>query len=560
MIKLLLKKKSKLLKSKKFTDAEEMNSKIKQLMYQNIKDRKVNSVSGKWWNLVKYYTGKQQANAPVINFFCDEIKKHFTKVSTSLNYEEPIPLDTSTITPPELTLHQVYYSLLRIKKTVTGHDGIPYYLLKDNAHNLAEPFLKIYNNCIRTSVFPSIFKIAKICLKPKVGKVTSLDDLRPVAITPVLARHFERLIYDNFILRKYNSWLPPDQYGFRKNSSTQDLLIRLQHTCKAFDEVGFDNVRIISLDMSKAFDGAPHKLIIKKVSEILSMDPLIINLLTNFLTGRQQYGAKDNEGSQMRTTNSGVPQGTVLGPPCFNAAYSDQVVEAERYVPVKFAADNNQCVGGKNNSDDAQVVIRQISTWCSINNFVLNTSKSKEVQVLFSRSASVAAISGVKVEKELKIFGLHIDNSFSFKPHIEKFVKKLSTNVYLLLKLKQLGYDKSELELLYEALVKPHIFYGASAWGGTPAYLLNEVDAVQRRATRLEIIQTFTPVKKIIADCDRKLYEGMVYTPSHLLKDILPQRTCYSVKLRNRLPCSSSTQKGKYKNLFPNRLLRQLND
>ena len=156
---------------------------------------------------------------------------------------------------------------------------------------------------------------------------------------------------------------------------------------------------------------------IKKKSEIPSMDAFIINLLTNFLAGRQQYVAKDNEGSQMRTTNSGVTQGTVLGPPCFNAAYSDRVVEAERYVPVKFADDNNQCVGGKNNSDHAQAVIRQISTWCSINNFVLNTSKSKEVQVLFSRSASVADITGVKVEKELKILGLHIDNSFFQTPH-----------------------------------------------------------------------------------------------------------------------------------------------
>ena len=89
--------------------------------------------------------------------------------------------------------------------------------------------------------------------------------------------------------------------------------------------------------------------------------------------------AKVNEVSQMRTTNSGVPQGTMLGPPCFNAAYSDQAVEAERYVPVKFADDNNQCVGGINNSDDAQAVSRQIFTWCSINNFVLNTSKSKEI-------------------------------------------------------------------------------------------------------------------------------------------------------------------------------------
>ena len=80
MIKLLLKKKSKLLKSKKFTNAEEMNSKIKHLMYQNIKDRKANSVSGTWWNLVKYYTGKQQANSPVINFFAMKL------TSTSLKF------------------------------------------------------------------------------------------------------------------------------------------------------------------------------------------------------------------------------------------------------------------------------------------------------------------------------------------------------------------------------------------------------------------------------------------------------------------------------------------
>ena len=299
-------------------------------------------------------------------------------------------------------------------------------------------------------MIPSIFKISKICPLPKVGKVKSLDNLRPIAITPMLAQHFERLIYDHFILRKYNSWLPPDQYGFRRNSSTQDVLIRLQHNCKTFDEFDCDYVRLNSLDLSEAFDRAPRKLIIKEVSEIPSMDPFIVNLLTNFFTGRQQYAAKDNEVSQMRITNSGVPQGTVLGPPCFKAAYSDQVVEAERYVPVKFNDYNNQCVGGKNNSDNAQAVIRQISTWCSINNFVLNMSKSKEVQVLFSRSESVAAIPGVKVEKELKILGLHLDNSCSFKPHIKKIVKKMSTNVYLLLKLKQLGYDKSELELLYE--------------------------------------------------------------------------------------------------------------
>ena len=210
-------------------------------------------------------------------------------------------------------------------------------------------------------MIPSIFKISKTCPLPKIDKVTSLDDLRPIAITPVLAQHFERLIYDRFILRKYNSWLPADQYGFRRNSSTQDVLICLKHTCKAFDEVGCDYVRIFSLHLSEAFDRAPRKLIIKKVFEIPSVDPFIVNILTNFLTGRQQYAAKDNEVSQMRTTNNGVLQGTVLGPPYYNAAYSDQVVEAEGYVPVKFIDDNKQCVGGKNNSDKPQAVIRQIS-------------------------------------------------------------------------------------------------------------------------------------------------------------------------------------------------------
>ena len=74
-------------------------------------------------------------------------------------------------------------------------------------------------------------------------------------------------------------------------------------------------MRILSVDLSKAFDRVQHNLIVEKLSKV---DPptnnYIINWISNFLTDRQIYTQFEAQTSDLRLINQGVPQGTVLGP------------------------------------------------------------------------------------------------------------------------------------------------------------------------------------------------------------------------------------------------------
>ena len=93
------------------------------------------------------------------------------------------------------------------EKTARGFDGIPAWVLSKNAHYLAPSIQHIYNLAHRSGAFPKAFKISKIVPLAKVLQPNSLDQLRPKSITPVLSRHFERLVYTKFIKNNYKSSL-----------------------------------------------------------------------------------------------------------------------------------------------------------------------------------------------------------------------------------------------------------------------------------------------------------------------------------------------------------------
>ena len=144
----------------------------------------------------------------------------------------------------------------------------------------------MFNLCLEQGIFLEFWKLAKISPMPKVSSPKQPKDLRPVSVTSVMSRVFERLIYQNYLQGPYNRWLTRNQYGFRKHSSTSCMLIRLQHHLWNFRE-NYDNVRFFSLDMSKVFDTISHKSVIEGVMNIVPVvDPAVFNVIINFLQNR----------------------------------------------------------------------------------------------------------------------------------------------------------------------------------------------------------------------------------------------------------------------------------
>ena len=75
-----------------------------------------------------------------------------------------------------------------------GPDGLPGRVLRACADQLAGVLTDIFNMSLTESVIPTCFKQTTIVLVSKNTKVTCLNDYRPVALTSVAMKCFERLV------------------------------------------------------------------------------------------------------------------------------------------------------------------------------------------------------------------------------------------------------------------------------------------------------------------------------------------------------------------------------
>ena len=161
-----------------------------------------------------------------------------------------------------ITNEEVVNVLQQIKsKKSPGIDGISTRPLKDASDIVAESLVNIFNLSLQTAIFPDDWKLAKVSPVFKEGARTDCGNYRPIFVISVVAKLFEKLIYNQ--LKMTFSW----------NSnlvSVHNILLKLYYLVPRMNAWLYNMDRglidgVLFLDLKKAFYTVDHKILISKL-------------------------------------------------------------------------------------------------------------------------------------------------------------------------------------------------------------------------------------------------------------------------------------------------------
>ncbi len=297
-------------------------------------------------------------------------------------------------TPPNdqalcLSPADVRKTLSRINpRKAAGPDNIPGRVLKDCAAQLTDVLTDIFNTSLSQAVVPTCLKSTTIIPVPKKSPVSCLNDYRPIALTPIMMKCFERLVMHKIKTSLPNT-LDPLQFAYRPNRSTDDAISSTLHLALTHLENKDSYVRMLFIDFSSAFNTIIPQQLINKLN-LLGLNNSLCNWILDFLTGRPQSVRVGHNTSITTTLSTGAPQGCVLSLLLFTLLTHDCTAMFSSNHIIKFA-DDTKVVGLISNHDETHYreEVAQLAEWCGANNLSLNVEKTKEVVLDFRRRNSI---------------------------------------------------------------------------------------------------------------------------------------------------------------------------
>ena len=325
----------------------------------------------------------------------------------------------------------------------TGSDGISGQMLLLCDDSVTLPLKIIFRNILLTSIYPDTWKLANVTPIFKKGDKQSIENYRPISLLPICGKIFEKIIFNNlYCYLNVNNLITKNQSGFRPgDSTTNQLLYLVNEIHKAFENPKSLEVRAVFLDISKAFDKVWHKGLLFKLKQN-GVSGSLLMFFQDYLNNRKQRVVLNGSYSSYSTIESGVPQGSVLGPLLFLIYIND--LEKNIKSNIKFFADdtmlfsivNDPAISANNLNHDLDIIQRWAYQW----KMEFNPDPTKQAnEVLFSCKKSSPnhpqlIFNGIVVSKvnDQKHLSLIHDSRLSFEKHINgKIIKAKKLLEYL---------------------------------------------------------------------------------------------------------------------------------
>lgn len=203
------------------------------------------------------------------------------------------------------------------------------------------------------------------------------------------------------------------------------------------------------------------------------MDESVITLVGSYLSER--YIILEAEGNtNLKRINSGVPQGSVLGPTLWNILYNNllEIVMPQDVRLIGFADDVALMVTAA--SEDllmsrANTALQRISRWMERRKLRLAPEKTEAVLLTKKRKINPVKfkIENVNIEptRVIKYLGVWLDTKLSFTAHIKKTcIKANKTTAALSRLLPNIGGCRASKRKILASVVHSQILYAAPIW------------------------------------------------------------------------------------------------
>ena len=385
----------------------------------------------------------------------------------------------------------IHSTIMSLKNKSCSIDNLPVTILKQISYIISPVLEYLVNFSINSGTFPDCLKVSRVVPLHKGGIKLDVSNYRPISILNVFSKILEKIVHKQlYNYFEYNHILDDSQFGFRKNKSTTQALLR--HTNYIYESLDNDKlVFSLYLDLKKAFDSVDHEILLGKLSHYgIRGTPL--KWFRSYLTNRRQYVAINDNCSDLHPITHSVPQGSNLGPLLF-LIYINDISRISDYFRFTMFADDCalSCNFGRAElttiHHHINLNLKRISDWLSSNKIMLNSDKTNYILYSYRGNPNInpVKIGNCEIDRvnSVRYLGVFLDSRLHFEHQVNSVSVKLSRAAGMLFKLRTF-YPISVLRRLYYSFVHPHLLYGIELWFAAPTYLSRKLMILQKRTVR----------------------------------------------------------------------------
>ena len=378
---------------------------------------------------------------------------------------------------------------LKVDKA-TGPDSIPAFILKTASDELAPILTRIFQLSLETGDVPHDWRQAWVVPIFKKGERHLASNYRPVSLTSITCKILEHIIHSS-IMKHFDqhATLTDSQHGFRRKRSCVTQLVVTVH--EIAQHLAQDSqVDVILLDFSKAFDKVPHARLLTKLAHY-GVRNKTLNWISAFLSQRQQQVALEGVLSPSVAVQSGVPQGTVLGPLLFLAFIND-LPDNIKFSNTKLFADDSLLFKQITSPEDSLQLQKDLSSleqWEKTWQMAFNPDKCNVIRIAPNKEKDILqtaySLHGQTLEttSSNKYLGVSVADDLSWGKHITNIANKGNRTLGFLRRNFRDCTDTVK-EATYKTMVRPILEYASPVWDPITQKDSSELEKVQRRAAR----------------------------------------------------------------------------